>query len=48
MILAQIEFGPVYQKEIYWKSWPTLHWPFIPRDATYFQKYPQRADLKVA
>ena len=48
IILAQIGLGPVYQKGIFWKSWPTLHWFFISHYATQFQKNPERADHKVA
>ena len=34
IILAQIGLGPVYQKGIYCKIWPTLHWSFISYHAT--------------
>ena len=48
IILAQIGLGPVHQKGIYWKSWPTLHWSFISHHATYFQNNPETADHTVA
>ena len=35
IILVQIGLDPVHQKEIFWRSWPTLNWSFISHHATF-------------